>query len=128
MRPFTLRGMRPRERQLLQTKLRTSTLPVRLHQRYRIIAEAAYGHSGPMIGDRVGCDIDTVYLWVHRFNASGFETFERPTNPAGREPILLGPQIRALVKVALSRPQDLGLPFTEWSTAKLTAHCKQRGL
>ena len=49
-------------------------------------------------------------------------------NPNGREPILTGPQIRELVKVALSRPTDLGLPFTEWSTAKLTAYCKQRGL
>jgi len=71
---------------------------------------------------------NTVYLWLHRFNVSGFETFERPTNPNGREPILTNQQVRELVKVALSRPADLGLPFTEWSTAKLTAYCKQRGL
>jgi len=128
MHPLILRRMRPKERRLLDTKLRTSTLPVRLHQRYRIVAEATRGHPGPAIADRVGCDVDTVYLWVHRFNVSGFETFERPTNPNGREPILTGPQIRELVKVALSRPADLGLPFTEWSTAKLAAYCKQRGL
>ncbi len=128
MRLLTLRRMRPRERRLLNTKLRTSTLPVRLHQRYRIVAEVLRGHSGPAIADRVGCDDDTVYLWLHRFNVSGFETFERPTNPNGREPILTSQQIRELVKVALSRPADLGLPFTEWSTAKLTAYCKQRGL
>jgi hypothetical protein len=30
--------------------------------------------------------------------------------------------------VALSRPGNLGLPFTEWSTAKLTAYCKKRAL
>jgi transposase len=88
MRPLTLRRMRPRERRLLDTKLRTSTLAVRLHQRYRIVAEAMRGLPGPAIADRVGCDEDTVYLWLHRFNASGFETFERPTNPNGREPIL----------------------------------------
>jgi transposase len=128
MRPLTLRRIRPKERRLLEAKLRTSTLPVRLHQRYRIIAEAARGHPGPMIADRVGCDVDTVYLWVHRFNASGFTTFEQPTNPHGREPILTSQQVRALVTVALSRPADLGLPFTEWSTAKLTAYCKQQGL
>ncbi len=58
----------------------------------------------------------------------GLTPFERPTNPFGREPILLGPQVRELVKVALSRPSDLGLPFTDWSTAKLTAYCKKRGL
>jgi transposase len=128
MHSLTLRRMRRIEGQLLQSKLRTSTLPVRLHQRYRIVAEAVRGFPGPVIADRVGCDVDTVYLWVHRFNTSGFETFERPTNPNGREPILTGPQVRELVKVALSRPADLGLPFTEWSTAKLTAYCKQRRL
>ncbi len=128
MRPLTLRRMRPRERRLLNTKLRTSTLPVRLHHRYRIVLEALRGYSGPAIAGRVGCDEDTVYLWLHRFNASGFETFERATNPSGREPILTSQQIRKLVRVALSRPADLGLPFTEWSTAKLTAYCKCRGL
>ena len=128
MRPLTLRRLRPSEQRLLHTKLRTSTLPVRLHQRYRIIAEAARGYTVPQIVDRLSCHEQTVYLWLHRFNTSGFETFERPTNPFGREPILLGPQVRELVKVALSRPSDLGLPFTDWSTAKLTAYCKKRGL
>ena len=128
MRPLTVRRMRPTERRLLATKLRTSTLPVRLHQRYRIVGEATRGRTGAEIADRVGCNLKTVHRWLHRFNTSGFETFERATNPWGREPILLGPQVRELVKVALSRPADLGLPFTEWSTAKLTAYCKQRGL
>jgi len=128
MYPLTVRRMRPSERRLLQTKLRTSTLPVRFYQRYRIVAEAVQGRTVPEIIDRVGCHEQTAYLWLHRFNASGFETFEQPTNPWGREPILTGPQVRELVKVALSRPADLGLPFTEWSTAKLTAYCKKRGL
>jgi transposase len=128
MRPLTLRSMRPGERQMLQAKLRTRTLPMRLYQRYRIIVEAARRYTVPQIVDRLSCHEQTVYLWLHRFNTSGFETFERPTNPFGREPFLLGPQVRALVKVALSRPTDLGLPFTEWSTAKLTAYCRKRGL
>ena len=128
MHPLTIRRVRTSERRLLHAKLRTRTLPVRLYQRYRIVAEALRGRTVPEIADRVGCHPQTAYLWLHRFNASGFETFEQPTNPWGREPILLGPQVRELVKVALSRPADLGLPFTEWSTAKLTAYCKQRGL
>jgi hypothetical protein len=40
MRPLTLRRMRPGERRILRAKLRTTTLPVRLPHRYRIIAEA----------------------------------------------------------------------------------------
>ncbi len=106
-RRLTLRRVRPSERRVLQAKLRTTTLPVRLHQRYRIVAEAARGHPGPVIADRVGCDVDTVYVWVHRVTTSGFDTFERPTNPKGREPILTSAQVRALVTVTLSRPADL---------------------
>ena len=98
---------------MIEHRVRTSTLPVRLHQRYRIVADGVRGHSGPAIADRVGCDEDAVYLWLHRFNVSRFETFERPTNPSGREPILTGQQIRELVNVALSRPADMELPFTE---------------
>jgi hypothetical protein len=80
MPPVTLRRVRPTERRVLQTKLRTSTLPVRLYQRYRIVAEAARGRTVPEIVERVGCHEQTAYLWLHRFNGSGFETFERATN------------------------------------------------
>src|SRR5579872_4397916 len=93
MRPLTVRRMRPTERRLLASKLRTSTLPVRLHQRYRIVGEVTRGRTGAEIADRVGCTLKAVRRWLHRFNASGFETFERPTNPWGREPILLAPPI-----------------------------------
>ena len=95
------------------TKLRTSTLPVRLYQLHRIVTEAARGHTVPEIVDRVRCHEQTAYLWLHLFNTSGFEKFERPTNPLGRGPVLFGPQVRELAKVALSRPADLGPPFTE---------------
>jgi hypothetical protein len=31
--------------------------------------------------------------------------------------------VRSLIRVALSRPEDLGLPFTQWSVSKLKAYC-----
>lgn len=61
-----------------------------------------------------------------RFNASAFETFERPTNPRDRIPILTRDQVVSLIKVALSRPEDLGLPFTQWSSRKLTVFRRLR--
>jgi hypothetical protein len=85
MSSLTLRRMSSKERQLMHTKLRTSTLCVRQHRRYRILAEVARGHPALAIADPVACSVDTVYLWVHRFNFSGFETFERPANTNGRE-------------------------------------------
>src|SRR5690606_3493030 len=46
-------------------------------------------------------------LWVHRFNASGFTTFERHPSNVGRPIMIDGQQVRAVIRVALSRPQDL---------------------
>jgi transposase len=123
-----LRVLRAAERRVLRTKLRTRTLSVRLHQRYRIIAEVRQGRSAAEVAERVLCALVTVYHWVRRFNASGFATFERPTNPKGREPIVRGEQLRALVDVALSSPLERGLPFATWSVASLTAYCKARRL
>jgi transposase len=123
-----VRTLRPAERRVLREKLRTRTLTVRVHQRYRIVAEMAHGHTVAETAERVSCALLTVYHWVHRFNASGFRTFEAATNPKGRPPILHGDQLRALIDVALSSPLERGLPFATWSVASLTAYCKARGL
>ena len=55
------------------------------------------------------------YDWVHRFNDSGWATFEHVANPKGRPPILKAEQLRELVDVALSSPTERGLPFSVWS-------------
>ena len=78
--------------------------------------------------DRVGCTLTMVYEWVHRFNASGFTTFEAPSNPRGRPPIITGPQVRELIDIALSSPAERGLPFSAWTVPKLAAYCRQRGV
>jgi hypothetical protein len=46
--------------------------------------------------------VSVAYLWVDRFNASGFTTFERVPNPRGRESLIAPAQLRELVDVALS--------------------------
>lgn len=123
-----LRVLTRKEKDFLNKKLKNKTMPVRVYERYRIIAEAASGYKPLEIADRVGCDFTIVYDWLHRFNESGFDTFERPSNPKGRVPIVKSEQVTELIKVALSRPEELGLPFTQWSVSKLAAYCKQRGI
>ncbi len=128
MRPLQLRSLTAEERVQLDAKIREKTLPVRLHQRYRIVLEASRGYVASGIAERVGCSLNTVWRWVRRFNESGFTTFEAVHNPNGRPALVSGEQVRALIRVALSRPEDLGLPFTHWSVAKLKAYCLKRGL
>lgn len=123
-----LRRLRLTERRFLQAKLRDKKLAMRIYARYRIVAEAARGHTAAQIADRVGVHQTTVYDWVHQFNREGFTGFEDPPNPAGRPSSLSSRQIRGLIAVALARPTDLGLPFTHWSVPKLRAYCEHKKL
>jgi hypothetical protein len=75
-------------------------------QRYRVVAEVLKGHPVAEVADRVGCHFTVAYDWIGRFNKSGFKTFEQVPNPKGRPPILKAEQLRELVEVALSSPED----------------------
>jgi len=123
-----LRRLTGAEAQLLTRKLRDLTLPARIHQRYRIIAATRGGASVQAAAARVGCHFTVAYDWVHRFNASGFATFERASNPRGRVPIITAKQLRDLVDVALSSPLERGLPFAVWTVPKLAAYCREHEL
>ena len=121
-----LRRLRQQERRLLQEKLKDKKLSVRIYERYRVIGEAAQGRSVPEIADRVGVHFTTAYDWLHRFNQDGLAGFEDAPNPQGRPSSLSSRQIRQLIATALARPTDLGLPFTQWSVAKLQEYCRAK--
>ncbi len=123
-----LRAITRGEQTTLKAKLRTVSLPARLHRRYRLIAEIRAGRSIREAASRAGLHPGSGYLWVHRFNTSGFRSFERPNNPRGRIPIISAKQLRELVVTALSSPAELGLPFTTWSVRTLTEYCTEHDL
>lgn len=128
MRPVHLRPLTSDEQAKLAAKVANKSLPARLYQRYRIVAELASGRSAEQVSDRVGCAPSAVYHWLHAFAKDGFANFERPNNPRGPLPIVDGEQVLALIKVALARPEDLGLPFSHWSVKKLKAYCREQKL
>lgn len=127
-RGVKLRALTRGERRKLRAKLKDLTLSARIHQRYRVIEEVRRGHGIGAAAERVGCHLTLAYDWVHRFNQSGFATFERIANPKGRPPIVRAAQLRELVDVALSSPAERGLPFSVWSVAKLAEYCRARRL
>jgi transposase len=127
-RDVSLRRLTVGERRQLRSKLADLSLSARIHQRYRVIEEVHQGRPIVEAADRVGCHFTLAYDWVHRFNESGFSTFERAPNPRGRPPILRAEQLRQLIEVALSSPAERGLPFTAWSVPKLAEYCRQKGL
>lgn len=123
-----LRTLTRGEQATLKAKLRKVSLPTRLHRRYRLIAEVRAGRPIREAASRAGLHPGGGYLWVHRFNANGFRSFEAPNNPRGRIPIITARQLRELVDTALSSPAELGLPFTSWSVRTLTEYCKEHDL
>lgn len=123
-----LRAFTAEERDVLAAKLKDKKLPAKIHERYRIVALAGEGKSANAAAKAVGCTDVKGQHWIHRFNASGFATFEKQPNHPGRPIIIDGQQVRSLIRVALSRPEDLGLPFTQWSVSKLRAYCLKEDL
>ncbi|MGH8407927.1 MAG: helix-turn-helix domain-containing protein [Pseudomonas sp.] len=109
-------------------KLKDLSLSARVHQRYRVIEEVRKGRSIQDAAERVDCHFTVAYDWVHRFNDSGFARFEQVPNPKGRPPILKAEQLRELVEVALSSPEERGLPFSNWSVPKLAEYCRAKRL
>ena len=81
-RPIRLRAVTRAEQRLLRSKLKDLSLSARVHQRYRVIDEVHRGRLIVEAAERVGCHFTAAYDWVHRFNASGFATFEQVSNPA----------------------------------------------
>lgn len=123
-----LRKLGKSEREFLRLKLRDKTVSARIYERYRVIDIAQQGFSVPEIAERSGMFVTSIYDWIGRFNEHGFDGFDDPPNPNGRPSSLSAKQLREMVKIALSRPTDLGLPYTHWSVAKLRAYLLRRGL
>src|SRR2546429_9784861 len=98
---LTLRAMTRPEQRVLAAKLKDLSLSARIYQRYRVIEEVRQGRAMTEAADRVGCHFTVAYDWVHRFNDSGFSSFEQGSNPKGRPPICEAAQLRGLLRVAL---------------------------
>lgn len=123
-----LRKLSKKEKTTLDLNLRDKTMSARVYERYRVIDIAQRGFTAPQIAERSGMHFTGIYDWMNRFNENGFKGFDDPPNPDGRPSTLSSKQIREMIKIALARPADLGLPYTQWSVSKLRTHLLKRGL
>jgi transposase len=128
MKKSSIRQFTKKEKEILSAKLSDKTLSAYVLDRYRIVQATSEKFTPTSISRILGCERVTVYHWIRKFNESGFYEFEKVTNPNGRPAILTSENVRQLVKAALSRPSDLGLPYTQWSVAKLSTYCKSKSL
>jgi transposase len=88
---------------------------------------SAQGMSVPEIAGTVFFDTGHIRAVLKDFNERGFAALRPGRSPGRPQRIDLKTRER-IVAVALSRPHDLGLPFTHWSLPKLRDHLIESGV
>jgi transposase len=123
-----LRPLTDAERSTIQRWARSRTEPARRVERAELIRRAADGEAMKDIASATSCNVETVRLWVKRFNLHGLGGLQdRPR--AGRPPTYPPEQAGDVVAAALTEPTELGLPFASWTLDRLAAYlAEQRGI
>ena len=88
-------------------------------KRAQVILASAQKMKVPEIAKSFGFSSDYISYVIHGFNEIGFEVLESKYKNCGSSPKFDNEQRETVVDIALTKPKDLGLPFTEWSLPKL---------
>jgi transposase len=106
--------------QKLQRITRTAKDPVKL-RRAIVVLMSAQGQAVSDIVDLLQVDDGYARDVIHAFNERGFDALD-PKWSGGRPPATDKTTRQKVVALAKTDPHALGLPFSCWSLAKLTAH------
>lgn len=85
------------------------------------------GLSARKIALRLGVHRHTVEDRINRFNESGIDGL-KDIPPPGRPPIITEEEKEAMLKIALGKPNELGLPYSSWSAKKLRDYLLENNL
>ncbi len=81
----------------------------------------------PMITEVAFSSENRVREVIHNSSDDGFDSLY-PKYSGGRPPKFTLPERQQIKKIALSRPTDLGRPFSTWSLTKLADHLVREGV
>ena len=119
-----LRPLTNEERATVHRLARSRTAPARLVERAQMVQRAALGEAMGTVAAALGCNVETVRLWVKRFNVHGLAGLQdRPR--AGRPPTYTPEEVSEVIATALTKPADLGLPFGSWTLDRLMAYLQE---
>lgn len=102
----------------LKSILRRSNDAIKV-KRAQIILASAQAMKVPEICESFGFSRSYVSDVIHGFNSDGFQILESKYKNCGKKPKFTEDDQRNIVDIALTKPKDLGLPFTQWSLNKL---------
>lgn len=90
-------------------------------RRAAVVLQSVQGSKVPEIARNQFYSEKQVRKIINRFNEEGFASLK--SQYGGGRPSTFDEETRfTIVDTAMSRPQDLGLPFTQWSLTKLKAY------
>ena len=81
----------------------------------------------PELATRMGLCGATVRFWLKRLNARGLKGLEEAMR-SGRPPTYSAEERSRVIRTALTRPAELGLPFACWTLDRLVAHLSEQGI
>jgi putative transposase len=120
------------ERSELEGLVRSHSTPQHLARRARMIVLAADGISVGETAERLGLWRKGVSFWRARWltGGAGEAAAERLADaPRSGAPATVTPeQICAIVALACERPQESGVPLSQWSASDLAREAVRRGI
>jgi len=127
MQPLRVREISNDEGNRLLRIVRRGGGSVVTWRRAQIVLWSAQLMNVPRIAELAFTSQDRVREVIHNFNDDGFDSLY-PKYSGGRPPKFTLPQRREIKKIALSRPTDLGRPFSTWSLTKLADFLMREGV
>jgi transposase len=123
-----VRALRPEETSQLTELARSRKRGAGLVRRAQIVLHAAEEQlTAPEIAARMGLCRATVRFWLKRFNERGLKGLEEEMR-SGRPPTYSAEEKSIVIRTALTRPPELGLPFACWTLDRLVAHLSEQGI
>lgn len=116
-----VRAMTDEESKTIEHMSRSRTAPARQVERAKMVQWASEQQRVPHIATRLGVTENTVRNWLHRFNEAGLPGLFDEVR-TGRPPTYSPEEISVVVATALTKPDDLSLPFGHWTLDRLEVY------
>ena len=113
--------MTDEERKTIERLSHSRTAPARQVERARMVQWASEGQRVPHVAARLGVAEHTVRTWLHRFNEAGLAGLLDEVR-TGRPPTYSADEVSVVVASALTKPDDLALPFGHWTLDRLEVY------
>jgi transposase len=120
-----LRALTAEERSAIEKLARSRTEEARLVERAQIVLALADGERPSHVAARLRISRPKVYLWLKRFNDLGLPGL-RDDARSGRPATYTPDEVSEVIAAALTKPQELELPFASWTLDRLHAYLNEQ--